>query len=269
VEVHLWRVNYNLFWPEKEVLDRCVAQGRVCLDPAGKVVGGPSSATLCPSHPANQQLEIEAMVEMTRKFHPDGIHFDYIRYPGSEACYCAGCRQRFEASIGAKVARWPEDVLAAGALNGRYLDFRRDQISFVVREASRRSRAVDPAVKVSAAVFQDAWARDSVAQDWPLWVRSGYLDFVCPMDYTTDANVLAKAVAAQRALVAGRIPLNVGIGAFEAASAWQVGDLVNTARSNGADGLVFFEYRGAVANEFIPGLLEGPLREDARTPWAP
>jgi hypothetical protein len=44
--------------------------------------------------------------------------------------------------------------------------------------------------------------------------------------------------------------------------------MVDTARANGADGLVFFEYRGAVANQFIPGLLEGPLREDARTPWA-
>jgi hypothetical protein len=60
----------------------------------------------------------------------------------------------------------------------------------------------------------------------------------------------------------------VGLGAWQASSAWHTADMVDTARANGADGLVFFEYRGAVANQFIPGLLEGPLREDARTPWA-
>jgi uncharacterized lipoprotein YddW (UPF0748 family) len=270
IEVHLWRVNYNLFGPEKEVLDKMVGEKRVCLDPKGNIVGGPASATLCPSNPANQQLEIEATIELTRKFHPDGIHFDYIRYPGGEACYCEGCRERFEKATGAKVTKWPDDVLAGGPLRQKYLDFRRDQITLVVREASRRSRELDPAVKVSAAVFQewDAWARDDVGQDWPLWIQKGYLDFVCPMDYVTDADVLAAAVAKQVKWVSGRAPLEVGLGAWQQSAAWQVADMVATARANGADGLVFFDYRGPVASDFIPALLEGPFREDARTPWA-
>ena len=28
----------------------------------------------------------------------DGIHFDYIRYPGPDHCFCAPCRERFERS---------------------------------------------------------------------------------------------------------------------------------------------------------------------------
>ena len=270
VEVHLWRVNYNLFWPEEAVLNQFIAEKRVCLDPQGNVVGGPNSASLCPSHPANQAREVAAMLEMTSKFHPDGIHFDYIRYPGSEACFCGGCRERFERRAGAAMARWPEDVLEGGAWRQQYLDFRREQITKVVEEVSARSRQIDPAVKISAAVFSDwdTWARDGVAQDWPLWVERGYLDFVCPMDYITDVDILAATVAKQRRWVAGRIPLMAGLGAWQASSAWHTADMVDTARANGADGLVFFEYRGAVANQFIPGLLEGPLREDARTPWA-
>jgi len=269
VEVHLWRVNFNLMRPEKQVLDRFVAEKRVCLDPQGKIIGGPSSATLCPSNPANQQLEIEATLEMTRKFHPDGIQLDYIRYPGGDACFCDGCRARFEKTIGAEVKRWPEDVRAGGALEQKYLAFRRDQITAVVREVSRRSREIDPSVKISADVFND-WdsARDSVGQDWTIWVQNGFLDFVCPMDYLTDMGVLASTVSKQRKWVNGRVPLQVGLGAWKASAAWQVADMVDTARTNGADGIVFFDYRGPVASTYIPALSEGPLRMDVRTPWA-
>jgi uncharacterized lipoprotein YddW (UPF0748 family) len=267
IEVHLWRVNYNLWRPGKEVVDRMAAQGRVCLDPTGRIVGGPDSATLCPSNPENQRLEIDAMLEMARKFRPDGIHFDYIRYPSPDACYCPGCRERFETRIGARAAAWPQDVLPGGPLRDKYLQFRRDQITLVVREVSRAVRSAVPGVKISAAVFSQ-WdsARDSVGQDWVNWVKDGYLDFVCPMNYTQEPEELAATVAKQRTWVAGRIPLCSGIGAWQSPSAWQTADLVDTARKNGADGLVFFEYRGRVADELIPLLVEGPLRQTAVTP---
>ena len=269
IEVHLWRVNYNLWRPGEDVVQRYAAANRVCRDPEGAVVGGPGTASLCPSHPDNQRLEIDAMLEMTRKFHPDGIHFDYIRYPGSHTCYCSGCRERFERRLGTRVANWPEDVVRGGPRHNQYLDFRRDQITHVVREVSRRSREIDPDVKISAAVFSD-WergARDGVGQDWPLWVAEGYVDFVCPMNYTDDAEELARVVAEQRRRIGPDAPLMSGIGAWKSPSAWHTARLVDTARANGADGLVFFEYRGRVADELIPPLVEGPLSEGAVTPW--
>jgi uncharacterized lipoprotein YddW (UPF0748 family) len=167
------------------------------------------------------------------------------------------------------VAKWPDDVLNGGSLQQKYLDFRRDQITLVVREASRKSREIAPAVKISAAVFPD-WdsARDSVGQDWPLWIQQGYLDFVCPMDYLTDADVLAGIITKQVKWVDGRVPLETGLGAWQMSGAWQVADMVETARANGADGLVFFDYRGLVASDFLPPLTEGPFRDEARTPWA-
>jgi len=271
VEVHLWRVNFNLMRPGRAAMDRLIAENRVCLDSQGRVVGGPDSGTLCPSNPQNQQIEIEAMLEMAGKFHPDGIHFDYIRYPGPDSCYCSGCRERFEATLGRRLEHWPDDVLREGPLREAWMDFRRAQINRVVREVSRRVRERYPDVKISAAVFSnwETWARDGVAQDWPMWVEQGYLDFVCPMDYTQNAGELAQLVARQREWVGGRVPLMVGIGAWRSTAAWHTADLVDTARASGADGLVFFEYRGRVAEEYVPLLLEGPLREDAITPWAP
>lgn len=271
IKVHLWRVNYNLWRPDQNEIDGYAAQGRLCRDPQGRIVGlDRGTATLCPSHPANQQFEIDCMVEMTRKFHPDGIHFDYIRYPGPKACYCPGCRNRFEARLGRRVAEWPSDVLDGGPLREDYLQFRRDQITTVVRETSRQSREIDPDVLISAAVFSNwdsPWgARDGVGQDWPLWARNGYLDFVCPMNYTQSAGELTALVKRQKELLDGRIPLQSGIGAYRTGSAWQAGDLVDTARSAGADGLCFFDYRGRVVGEYLPDLVEGPLRLPKVTP---
>jgi hypothetical protein len=62
--------------------------------------GKPQDAWLCPSHPANQALELNALVEIARNYDVAGLHLDYIRYPGKDYCFCAGCRQRFEASLG-------------------------------------------------------------------------------------------------------------------------------------------------------------------------
>ena len=264
IRVHLWRVNFNLWWPDRERLRKFIAEGRVCRDPHGNVVGRPGSATLCPSHPENQQLEIEAMLEMTRKFHPDGIHFDYIRYPGAQACFCDGCRERFEREIGRAVADWPKDVLQGGPWRERYLQFRRDQITRVVREVSRESRRIDPDVAISAAVFSE-WelhARDAVAQDWPAWVEAGYLDFVCPMNYTQNPQELADLVSRQKEWLGGRVPLYCGIGAWKSGAPWHLADLVDVARSEGANGLCFFQYDGRVVRQLLPALREGPLRQE-------
>jgi uncharacterized lipoprotein YddW (UPF0748 family) len=270
VQVHLWRACFNLMGPDQDVLKKLVAENRVCLDPQGQIVGGPNNGSLCPSNPQNQQLEIDAMVEMAVNLHPDGVQFDYIRYPGSEACFCSGCRQRFEKTIGHPVANWPKDVLSGGPLFAGWNDFRRAQIDRVVKEASARVRKEAPGVLISADVFSDwdGWARDGVAQDWPMWAKQGWINIACPMDYTQDVEALARTVAKQHTWVPQGFPLEVGIGAFTAPSAWRLADLTDTARQNGATGIMFFEYSGRAATDLIPALLAGPLREDAANPWA-
>ncbi len=120
IEVHLWRVDFNLFSPGRDAVDRLAAEGRLCLDPEGHIVGGPNSGTLCPSNPQNQQLEIDAMVEMAAKFHPDGIQFDYIRYPQTRSCFCTAAARASSRSLGHTVANWPQDVLANGPVLGAW-----------------------------------------------------------------------------------------------------------------------------------------------------
>ena len=208
VKCHVWKVNWNLGRGAPQALvDRMVAGNRVQRSFAGEV----RKRWLCPSHPDNQKLEIDAMCELAR-MGVDGIHFDYIRYPDDGHCFCAGCRARFEAFAGAALANWPAQVRTDAALGLKWAEFRASNITAVVRAVAERVRAESPGVEISAAVFNPpATNAARVAQDWPRWCREGWLDFVCPMDYIESAAMFKSQARMQRG-VAGKARLYPGIG---------------------------------------------------------
>ena len=165
---------------------------------------------LCPSDPANRQLEVQSMLEVARRYPVDGLQMDYIRYPDGHCCYCDGCRKRFEADSGRRVDQWPADCYS-GARKDEYNDWRCRQITLLVTAIRRELKRLHPEMKLSAAVwggYPDC--RRWVAQDWPAWVRAGDLDFICPMDYTEDPKEFARWVGQQMDLVGGRIPVYPG-----------------------------------------------------------
>ena len=241
--VHVWRVNWrfgsNRPGPFRE---KMVRAGRVQRDPRGRALDW-----LCPSHPANRQLEIDAMVEIVRKYDVAGIHFDYIRYPGAQGCYCPGCRERFEKAHKVRVAHWPADV-RTGPLRDKYLQFRRDNITAVVAAVAEQARRVKPKILISAAVFWH-WpsARNDVGQDWKLWIEKGYLDFVCPMQYTTRAAAFEGRTKSTLAWTGGKVPLMPGIGATLGLRTDETLQQVLTARRHGTAGFVLFNYDPALA----------------------
>ncbi|MHB9010059.1 MAG: family 10 glycosylhydrolase [Limisphaerales bacterium] len=251
LQVHVWKVNWNLGRAPTDFVARMRRQNRLQADSKGQ-----EEPWLCPSHPENQQLEIASMVEVARRYEVDGIHFDYIRYPDGDHCFCAGCRERFEQARGASLPRWPQDVLTDGAPRQFWLDWRRGHITAVVKAVSEQARAVRPKVKLSAAVYRN-WVtdRDSVAQDWKLWCERGYLDFVCPMNYTASDAQFENWVRQQR-VWAGRTPCYPGIGAWELTPDRVIGQ-IQLARRHGTGGFVLFNYDGLAAGELLPRLGRG------------
>ncbi len=251
VECHVWKVCWNMgaATPKSFALTMQKA-GRTQVDAKGKARTG----WLCPSHPENQQQEIDAMVELATKYGVDGIHFDYIRYPDAGTCYCKGCRERFETILGEPVSSWPGAVLKEGELRTRWLQFRRDQITRVVSEVHRRIREAELTTKISAAVLP-RWSqqRDSIAQDWSAWCKAGYLDFVCPMDYT-DSTTQFSAWVGQQKTWAGTTPVYPGIGL----SVWSKGDRMGhlvaqvlASRAANCGGFMLFNYGVSEASEIV------------------
>lgn len=255
IEVHVWKVCFNLATAPKEFIAKARREGRVQMTADGK-----PGDWLCPSHPDNRKLELESMLEVARKYPVDGLHFDYIRYPNGKHCYCDGCRRRFEAETDKKVVDWPEEC-ASGVRKKEYRDWRCRQITALVESVGREAKHIRPGLKISAAVF-GAYpdCRESVGQDWAAWVDAGLIDFLCPMDYTADNKEFDRLVRLQTKLTDGRVPLYPGIGARATGIAMkpeQVLAQVRQARLLGAAGFVVFNFDADTAASIVPGVGRG------------
>jgi len=204
------------------------------------------------------------MLEIARKYDVHGLHFDYIRYPGKEGCFCKGCRLRFEKSIGRKVNNWPSDLRNNESLSEKWLDFRRLQITTVVATIAQRAKKIRPDIKISAAVFRN-WPvdRNTVGQDWKLWCDHGLLDFVCPMDYTDSSSHFQNMIG-QQLTWTGNVPCYPGIGLSVWSSSSDICKLIeqiNITRRLDTGGFTIFNYGPTEANEVLPLLGKGITRK--------
>jgi len=263
IKLHVWKVNWELWWgsPE-EWIEKMRATGRL-----QKSVSGNERQALCPSHPENFKLERDSMLEVARNYDVDGLHFDYIRYPGDNYCFCEGCRERFEKQLGKKLKRWPDDVLEKEGVKGperdSWQEWRRGNITRLVKAVGQNAKKVRPGIAVSAAVFSDyPYCKETVAQDWVPWTKAGYLDFVCPMDYTEENSDFRQKVTNQLSFVGGAIPLYPGIGSSSPGlTPEQVAYQIDMLRQLGAKGFVIFDLNPNFVERKLPLLRQGVMAE--------
>lgn len=124
----------------------------------------------------------------------DGINLDYIRYPdrsgtlaGNDWGYSATSLQRFAAATGRTGKPLPSDA--------QFSQWRRDQVTDLVRRVSRTLAAADPSVVLSVnaisygygpsatRTWQQTEPYASVLQDWYGWTRAKLVDAVVIMNY--------------------------------------------------------------------------------------
>lgn len=259
VKMHVWKVCWHMWWGGPEnVLGPIEKAGRCALG-----ADGFKERWLCPNDPANRAMEADLFVELARRG-PDGVHFDYIRYPDANRCFCDRCRKLFERRVGHAVADWPVAVRADAALAEQWQAFRRETITSFVRDVARRVRAEAPGVELSAAVLNNpALSWNGVAQDWPAWCAEGLLDFVCPMDYVDSPETFAALVERQKALV-GNVRLYPGIGLSSDGAnldtrTRRTAEQIVALRKRGVGGFVIFNF-DAHAKETLDCLARGLTR---------
>jgi uncharacterized lipoprotein YddW (UPF0748 family) len=264
MQVHAWKVMWQFaegWLAPAGVSQPFREQGRLQKDLSGK-----EQPWLCPCDERNRQYELDALLEVAA-YPIDGVHLDYIRHESPESGFGDACRELFEAWAGVKVAQWPADC-GPNAVNGEaYGDFKRDLISTFVRDASAALRQAKPGLTISAAVFSyPELARRQVFQDWALWVREGWVDWVAPMTYTEDAASFDGATSAQAALV-GAAKLRPGLQViFDGGRVLALDSLVDqlkAAAAQGAPGAVLFEWREHLQDGLLPYIRNGLWREGA------
>lgn len=226
----------------KETLARLRAEGRL-----QEGLDGMPIDWFCPSQPVNIEAIERPMLEIASRYAVDGIQYDFIRYPNAAACFCAKCRARFEAESGRPVAPWPADVVD-GPRHAEWVEFRCRRISELVERISSQIRRIAPRVKISAAVFRN-WpeCRETNGQDWARWCKEGWLDFVCPMNYTLSPEEFARRAAIHRQAAPAGFPIVQGIGISagtgQMESPEQLAVQMAAARQSGAAGFLGFAYR--------------------------
>lgn len=244
IETHIWKYNFRL-GPDtpKTFLDMIEAEKRFQVSFDGKT----NRVLLCPSHPANQRLEVDSMLEVSEKYDISGIQFDFIRYPDANHCFCDGCRERFSKYLAnhskKTIKNWPDDVRKDSEIASHFIQWRCDQMSTVVKQVHDAVALRKKKVKLSAAVFR-AWpeCRESVGQDWVTWCKNGWLDFICPMNYTNSPDVFDASIKMQMAAVGGKIPIYPGIGATypQAQTVDRVADQIKISRKYKTGGFCIY-----------------------------
>ena len=228
---------------------------------------------VAPNHPEARAFTVRVIEEIKNTYPLDGIHLDYVRYPGPGFGYDAKDRTDF-------ILRWGVDPLslltdrpplldAAGTGGLALLD------SLLVEE---RADAVDSlviAVKrllgdlpLSAAVFPDPQAaRLEKGQDWVRWAHQGYVDFVVPMAYTYPPRELKTRMQFIRNLI-GKNKFLVGLPLYNE----RVNHLkasIETLRRVGVVGFSLFSYNVMEDRRFAARFLDEAFfegREDVESP---
>jgi uncharacterized lipoprotein YddW (UPF0748 family) len=151
---------------------------------------GSTGGYLDPGIPQVQAYTRKVFVDLARNYDVDGVHMDFVRYPGVTWGYSAASLALYKHDTGATTVPSPDD--------SRWQAWRRDRVTAFVRDLHNDLRAAKPAVKLSGAlicfgggpatvadwIYTSAYS--SVFQDWYDWMTKGYIDFGVPMNYDSD-----------------------------------------------------------------------------------
>lgn len=215
---------------------------------------------LDPGHPAAAAYLAEIYLNVVRNYAVDGIHFDYIRYPetderlprGAGVGYNAVNLTRFQRATGRS------DVPAPG--DEAWMAWRREQVTNLVRRVSIEAKAINPRIKISAALipwgapptnerdFADVAPMQRIFQNWHEWLDTGVLDLGIPMNYATETDDRVRGwfdgwMRWEKRHQHGR-QLAVGLGAYRNTPAHTLAQIARARTDDGGRvvGVSFFSY---------------------------
>ena len=253
IKIHAWHVCFMMHNATKSSMNNVIARGEAMMDFKGRVIR-PSYGAVVRAPAADNTLDFEkaAMVELATKFDLDGVQFDYIRYPIYSVDYSPAARRRFKEDTGRSVKNWPSGV-RKGKLAAEYQRWKQNVITDLVKKVSRSVRTANSDIEISAAVWNDPdIGCDEFGQDWPRWVKNGYLDFVCPMSYTTSEIALRKWTRKQKREVDGKVPIYPGLGVYMMSKPSQLNQQLRVIREEGMPGYVLYNFTPRTLDRFFP-----------------
>lgn len=211
----------------------------------------PQSKYLDPAIPAVRDYVRSIYKEVALNYAVDGVHLDYVRYPGTATSLTAYSRQAFQKQFGIDPLTIQQNK---NTIDKQYVqrwdDYRQEAVSTLVRSIYLDITSTVPEVVLSAAVLADPEsAKRHNFQDWAGWMRDGYIDIIVPMIYDTRADVVQRQITRAGNLASTyKTPVFAGLGAWRR-SALDITADVKFVRQLNTDnkylqGVVLFSYDG-------------------------
>lgn len=196
IEVHAWIVTYHI-WSGATTPSQVDHPLRLHPDWLLQDVNGNTfignQYTFDPGHPEVQKHTFNVCMDIVANYDVDGLNFDYIRYSSADEGYNPVTVARFNQRFGRTGQPTPTDPL--------WKQFRRDQITGLLRKVYLNAIALKPHIKIScdtitwnpgpanlSAWYSSARAYNDVLQDWRGWMEEGIMDLNIPMAYFDQAG---------------------------------------------------------------------------------
>lgn len=255
----------------------------------------PEAAKIDPGCPDAADWTFRVFLDVVRHYDIDGIHLDFVRYTERNWGYNPVSLARFyrratgrgtERAAAFPLPRLPGTGGNEGSsalqnlpspTDPAWSQWRRDQVTALVRKIYVQSIALKPKLVVSAALI--AWsdgprsemdwemrsaARNRVFQDWRSWLKEGILDIGCPMTYFL-ARTAFRNQQDWSAWIKGHQygrAATVGIACWEntiPATLRMIADARRADRQGRlAAGVMLYSYAGTNAGETVPQGLKTP-----------
>lgn len=222
IAVHAKLICFFTYWSPQEFQKKLIREKRELREPNGKPHLQSDCIWLDASLEVNRAHVAAIAREILQRYDVDGLQMDYIRFPEIHG-----------------VARTSQSVFIDDAVTR-------------IRAELRRAQPTKP---LSASVFYHLGrARNDMGQDWTTWGRRGLVDFLCPMNYTTDNGRFVEWTRAQLRELGGSASLHAGIGGYMFKDGDALASQIALARQLTPSGFVVFAYNDDFRNKMLPRL---------------
>jgi uncharacterized lipoprotein YddW (UPF0748 family) len=185
--------------------DPVTYEAKAALVPIAEATAEPVSLFTNPANPEVRGYALSILNEIVSNYDVDGIALDRMRYSGLTTDFSPVSRRQFEAWLGKKLERWPEDVYQIDPMPGRpivrgpyykdWLAWRARVIKSWLQEAASLVRLRRPMARVGAYVGSWYPTYYSVGVNWASdwhrpeyeWTKSNYNEtgYASLLDYLT------------------------------------------------------------------------------------
>ena len=203
-----------------------------------------------PLLPEVQDHLLQVIDDILSNYDIDGLHLDYIRYPGRDFDFHPWVRRQF-------MKRYILDpidlknnkdyfiqkygIIGYELYFDRWTKFLRDGLSSFIQRLTAIERRKHPELIISAAVKADLkQAYWEYYQDWSKWIQKGWLDWVLPMNYIEDNTIFTSRLQEYQKL-ALQNKMSIGIALYNQ-SAEQAMKKILDVQKYAMPGFVLFSY---------------------------